>query len=190
MISKEYEIKILLNQKTLDSKTKKPLHIDVTKPQEAQNEGISGEKGKFFQVSLLASKEKTSSGKKKSTQGKTITFNIWDTGVRALLFQDIADELAAGKLTLDSAGNAILTEYGADGSLLKEDCPPHILWDTVQDKALTDGNGAPIIRDFLQLFIFDFEEAEGTASILFASEQRRRLAHPVNQSSEQPVTAE
>jgi hypothetical protein len=189
MISKEYEIKVLLNTKKLGA-NKKPLHIDVTKPQEAQNPGINGETGKFFQVSLLASKGITAGGKKKSSQGKTITFNIWDTGVRALIFQDLADQLAAGKFTLDSTGNAVLTEYGCDGSLLKEDCLAHILWDTVNDKPLVDGNGLPLIRDFLQLFIFDFEEAEGTASVLFASEQRRRLAHPANQPSEKSITAE
>ena len=190
MIAKEFEIKVLLNKKTKDAKNN-ILHKDVKLPQVAQNEGINGEKGEFFQLSLLTTKEKTASGKKKDTLGKAVIFNLWDTGNRMLLFQSIKEELANTKFELDSEGNALLTDYGCDGSNVKRDCPNHFLWDAIKNETLKDQSGSPIIRDFIQMFIFDHEENDGTIDVLFASEKRRRLQHPVvAQPSEKQITVE
>lgn len=193
--SKDFIVKVLLN------KNKERNHTDVTKPQIASKEGANGEKGQFFQLSLLAKKTGP-----RSVQGKKILFNVWNNGQRAILFDDIANALENEKYTISKIdGGAILNDSGTDGVLFygelctEEARDPETGAPFIYER--TDINGKPLINpktgksntaNSIQMFILDFEFKNGTKEILFAAEQRRMFEHriKVTSGSDNPITVD
>ena len=161
MTNLDYQIKVLLDLKTGTT------HKDATLPRVAVKPNAQGLKGEFFVVSLLP----LSKGPK-VVFGKPIKFTIWNSGQRSEVFNRLKNDLAiAANVTLDVDKNAIISDTAVylAGSLKKEDCG---FWYTMTDndgKPLMN-NGVPQTRNYVQEFIFDFEQGEaGTGDIIIAN---------------------
>jgi len=165
MTNKDFIVKVL------KSKTNAK-HIDATKPQIAAKPGANGQLGEFFQVSLLAKRDSA-----KVVEGKKKIFNIWNTGQRALIFDEIKNALAIpANYELDADKNVCLKDsaiYFA-GELQTEKTPfTYTMVDADGKPLINSRTKLPQTRKFVQMFIFDFEMENGTGEVLLAGEVDR-----------------
>jgi hypothetical protein len=176
MTNKDFIVKVLLNKNN-------PKHTDATKPQLATRPGVNNHIGEFFQVSLLLKSEKA-----KIEEGKRKIFNIWDTGQRALIFDKLKNALADEKnYELDIDKNAILKDTAIyfSGELKTEKTPFEYYMTDTNGKHLVNGiTKKDITRKFVQMFIFDFEDENGTAEVLLANEIDRAKRHTIESKTE------
>lgn len=160
MTNLDYQIKVLLDLKTGTT------HKDATLPRIAIKANAQGQKGEFFVVSLMP----LSKGPK-FVFGKAIKFTIWNTGQRAEVFSRLKNLLLTpADVTLDADKNVILSDTAGffAGSLKKEDCGFFYTMTDSDGKPLMN-NGVPQQRNYVQEFVFDFEQDNGTADIIISN---------------------
>jgi hypothetical protein len=161
----DYQIKVLLDLKTGTT------HKDATLPRISLKANAQGQKGEFFVVSLMP----LSKGPK-FVFGKAVKFTIWNTGQRAEIFNRLKNLLLTpADVTVDADKNAILSDTAGffAGSLRKEDCGFFYTMTDSDGKPLVDSKGIPQTRNYVQVFVFDFEQDNGTADIIIANEVNR-----------------
>ena len=148
MTAKEYTIMILKNKRK-DSKHKK-----AEDPQVSENKGINDEYGKFFQIAAFIDKDDNT-----FHDGKYEAFNVFDTGIRPIVFKKISQKLTDPNNWRKEGDDVIFKQEAliARGIPVSEKCENHYLWDYTKNQALTRKDGSKIERDFVRVFIFDFE---------------------------------
>jgi hypothetical protein len=165
MTNLDYQIKVLLDLKTGTT------HKNATQPRIAVKANSRGEKGEFFVVSLMPLTKGP-----KVVFGKPIKFTIWNTGQRSEVFNRLKNDLATSTPVLDADKNVVLSDTTVylSGSLVKEDCGFYYTMTDSDGKPLVDSKGVPQQRNYVQVFIFDFEQGEvGTGDIIIANEVNR-----------------
>jgi hypothetical protein len=184
MIVRNFEIRILKN------KDLKKGHTDARLPQESTKPDAAGNKGKYYQVSILAAKI-TVNGFASRPQGKAIVFNVFDNGNRALLFQDIADALANdANCTLLSDGSILLekTTISAPGNICREETGFAYYITNAAGEKILGANKLPIQSTHVQAFIFDFEDETGLGGAIIDAEIRRAMKHRVPMAEDKLAT--
>jgi len=183
MTNKDFIVKVLKSRTN-------PKHTDATKPQVAAKPGANGQPGEFFQVSLLL-KNKTA----KVEEGKRKIFNIWDSGQRALIFDSIREALTEpNNYTVESTGDIVLKDTAIYfcGELKSEKTPfKYTMKDAKGNNLINPVTKKPVERKFVQIFVFDFEEENGTAEVLLAGEVDRAKRNIVieDDNSDEPGAA-
>ena len=160
MANLDYQIKVLLDLKTGTT------HKDATLPRISLKANAQGQKGEFFVVSLMP----LSKGPK-FVFGKAVKFTIWNTGQRAEIFNRLKNLLLTpADVTVDADKNAILSDTAGffAGSLKKWDCGFFYTMTDSDGKALMN-NGVAQTRNYVQEFVFDFEQENGTADIILTN---------------------
>ena len=166
-INKDYEVRILKNT------TKGTTHTDASIPQVPKKAGADGTIGKFYQLALF--KKKTA--EKKFQAGRAIKFNVFNTGIREGVFQDIETELSnPANFTKQANGDVVLNTMSAAGNTVceKTGFPYEIIFP----------DGRKLIREDVRLFVFDFEAEGDDDQVLIASEIRRARASIVQATAD------
>jgi hypothetical protein len=163
MTNLDYQIKVLLDLKAGTT------HKDATLPRIALKPNAQGQKGEFFIVSLMPLTKGP-----KIVFGKPTKFPIWNTGQRSEVFNRLKNDLATSTPELDVDKNAIINETITVfcGSLKKQDCGFFYTMTDADGKPLMN-NGVPQTRNYVQVFVFDFEQDNGTADIIITNEINR-----------------
>jgi hypothetical protein len=184
MIVRNFEIKILKN------KDLKKGHTDARLPQESTKPDAAGNKGKYFQVSVLAAKVIVN-GFASRPQGKPIVFNVFDNGNRALKFQDYENILAdPSKYTVLANGDILLdkSEESAPGNLRREETGFAYYITNAAGEKILGADKLPIQSTHVQAFIFDFEDETGLGDAIIDAEIRRAMKHRVPMAEDNLAT--
>jgi len=150
---------------------------DATKPHISANPDSTGQKANYYQISILPLKTMMN-GAMCRPGSKPMIFNIFENGIRSMVFQEIQETLSNPKnYTLLNNGDIILDKsiYGTSGTALTEECGfSYTMTNTKTGKPIIDPNtGLPKLRHTVRVYIFEWELSENDAESIIAAEVRR-----------------
>jgi len=150
---------------------------DATNPHISVHPDSTGQKANYYQISILPLKIVTN-GVMCRPSSKPMVFNIFENGIRSIVFQEIQEALSDEKnYTKLNNGDIIIDKmvYGASGTAITEECGfSYTMTNTKTGKPIIDSTtGLPRLRKTIRVYIFEWELSENDAESIIAAEVRR-----------------